>query len=100
MPKFEVRVGTEFEIEDSIDGKSRPNHVTVVMVNDKDTEKSSRNPHLLTVAGCLVGLLLTLGTASALAYGMTTGDYSVLKAFPELIQQLLSAAISLMAKKP
>jgi hypothetical protein len=99
MNKFEVRVGTEFKSEETIKGRSRPNYVTII-INGKDPEKPSRWLLPFIVVAGFVGLLLTLGAASALAYGMKTGDYTLLKKFPDLIQGLLSAVIALLSKKP
>lgn len=99
MSKYSVRVGNEFEIEECGCGHPHGRVTVDVKVTEGKPEKEPSRPHFITIALIVVGMLLTVSASSALAYGIATGDYGPLKAFPDLIQKLLSAAISMMTKK-
>lgn len=100
MSKYSVRVGNEFEIEECNCDHSRRNRVAIdIKVNEGKSEKEPRRPHMITAGLILVGMVLAVSASSALAYGLATGDFGPLKAFPDLIQQLFAAAISMMTKK-
>lgn len=103
MTKFKVRVGEDFEIYDARDEENEKNGFTIVVVPDTKSKKEPKpqpsRAHALTLLSVMVCAMLTLSMAGSYAYGASTGDYSLLKAFPELINKLLSEAISLVATK-
>lgn len=103
MTKFKVRVGKDFEIYDVRSDKEEESGITIVVVPDTKS-KTEPNPqssrsHALTLVSATVCVMLFLSMVGSYAYGASTGDYSLLKAFPELVNKLLSEVINLVAAK-
>jgi hypothetical protein len=91
--KFQVKVGTEFELSESRgSAKSNPVTVHVTVANGDTPEKKSPKWKWISVA---VGTAIVAVSLPALAYGLATGDYSLLKALAGHLNDFLAQAIKL-----
>lgn len=91
--KFEVKVGTEFKVSESTDNKPVPVTVHVTVANP-ESPSNKKHPKWKWVVTALVVVSL-FASVPALAYGLATGDYALLKALAGHLNDILAQAAKL-----